>query len=178
MSNIDDDLFKRLVLINQYTILSHVDREGREEWERAAAKVRRHWPVDELPGVPELLSARRDPFTEGDRDFVYGVLAMYEALQHAENESVVRADGQGALFDGFDGNGETKHMAYTRSLVHDEGKWEHLRTSNKDFNAHHPTLEIYGRMLKAWDSQGRPFILTADQYAALLAARIHPENRT
>lgn len=178
MSGIEDDPFKRLVLINQYTILSHVDRDGREEWERAASKVRSHWPIDDLPGVPEILSAQRDPFTEEDRDLVYGVLAMHEVLQNAENERVVAPDGKGAVFEGFDGNGETKYMSYTRSLIKHEGKWEYLRTSNKDFNAHRPTLETYGRMLEAWDKQGRPINLTAAEYAAIQAARIHPENRT
>ena len=83
-----------------------------------------------------------------------------------------------AVFEGFDGNGETKYMSYTRSLIKHEGKWEYLRTSNKDFNAHRPTLETYGRMLEAWDKQGRPINLTAAEYAAIQAARIHPENRT
>ena len=176
MSGIDDELFKRLVLINQYTILSHVDPEQRDMWERSAAKVRNHWPIDDLPQVDWIMEASRDPFTEADRSFIIDVFAMYEALQHAENEKVV-SPASPADFAGFDGNHETKYMSYARSLVDGDGKWTYLRRSNKDFNAHHHTLEIYERMLDEWGSHGKPFELTAAQYDALIAARVHSSNR-
>lgn len=176
MPGIDDELFKRLVLMNQYTILSHVDPAQREMWERSAEKVRDHWPMDDLPAVDWILEAARNPFTEADRDFVVDVFAMHEALQHAEDEKVV-SPARPADFAGFDGNGETKYMSYARSQVDDDGKWTYLRRSNKDFNAHHPTLGTYRRMLDEWESHGKPFELTAAQYDAIVGARVHPSNR-
>lgn len=178
MTKIDDELFKRMVLINQYTILSHVDPDQADMWERSVEKVRDHWPLDDLPGVDWLMEARRNPFTEEDRDFVYDVFSMHDALQHAENENVVPAGARSAEFAGFDGNGETKYMSYARSLVKHDGKWDYLRFANRDFNAHHPTLDLYRRMLDEWKKHGRPFELTADQYTAIMDARVHPSNRT
>ncbi|WP_068094128.1 YfbU family protein [Novosphingobium rosa] len=178
MTKIDNELFKRLVLINQYTILSHVDPDQAEMWERSAEKVRDYWPIDDLPDVQCLQEAMRDPFTEENRAFVYDVFSMHAALQHAEDEGVVPTDPGKTSFAGFDGNHEIKYMSYAEALVNHDGKWKHLRFANRDFNAHHPTLDLYGRMLSEWRKHGSPFELSAAQYEAIVAARVHPANRT
>jgi len=177
MTKIDDELFKRLVLINQYKILSHVDPDDSDTWERAAEQVRDHVPIDDLPSVDWLMEASRNPFTETDRNLVYDILQVYENLQLAEDEKKVTV-AEPAKFAGFDGNHETKHMAYVRSLISDQGKWTYLRVSGKDFNSHCPMIETYTRMVEAWQALGEPHDLTAAQYQAIVDARVHPSRRS
>ena len=57
MSNvIPDVLFKRLVLANEYRILSFLDVDNEDEWRKAVDQSLEGWPVEDLPDVERLQS--------------------------------------------------------------------------------------------------------------------------
>ena len=68
MSNdIPDALFKRLVLANQYRILSFLNVDNEDEWQKAVDQSLEGWPLEDLPDVERLQSYLRDALTKEDQ---------------------------------------------------------------------------------------------------------------
>lgn len=177
---LDDDMFKRMVLINQYTILSKIDPGNAAYWERSAAKVREHWPTDELPDYDELNSYARYPFTADDRAELLDTIEVHDLLQQAEDAGLsMGEDGMGyTAFPGYDGNNESTFLNYYRNLVDEGHKWPNLRRMNEhDLNSHGPFRDSYIRMVRAWRDIGSPRPLRQEHVTAIINARTHPENR-
>ncbi|HYE28842.1 MAG TPA: YfbU family protein [Allosphingosinicella sp.] len=173
-NEIPDEMFKRMVLANQYRMLARLDSPNADYWQRAAAVAEDLWPVESLPGVARLTEAAASPLTREHQEFVVDILQIYRLLQDAELEGMAAADGRGADFPGFDGNYETKLMGYARHLVEHEQRFTSVRTVSRDYNSHWPTVESYARMIAAWDRQGRPLRLSREQFDELLAERARP----
>lgn len=174
-NEIPDEVFKRLVLTNQYRILALVDDERNADyWERAADVAEDGWPVESLPGFDRLAEAAEDPLTRDDQEFVLDIFQIYQLLQDAADKGMAAADGRGVDFPGFDGNYETKLMGYARHLVDHEQRFVSVRTMGPGFNSHWPTVETYTGMIAAWDRQGRPLRLSRSQFDEILAERGRP----
>jgi uncharacterized protein YfbU (UPF0304 family) len=65
-------------------------------------------------------------------------------------------------------------MAYARDLRDRQHKWQYVEVASKDLNSHHPTVDIYKRMIEAWKDLGKPHKLSDDQYAKIAGARSFP----
>lgn len=87
---------------------------------------------------------------------VLDILEMYRGIIYSYNH--LKNQGQiGSLTDdnvrfrGFDGNNETKQMAYTRYFIVDLDRYSEIKDlSNNYFNSHFPMLDKYRKMLKQW----------------------------
>jgi uncharacterized protein YfbU (UPF0304 family) len=175
-NDIPDDIFKRLVLANQYKILALLDKASADDWEAAAEIASEFQPYTSLPGMDSMLDYRRDPLTVEEQDLVMNALEVFAILQDAEKAGCKPpAPYTESIFPGFDGNNETKLMGYARDLRNRQHKWQYVQVASKDLNSHHPTVDMYERMIEAWQEQGRPHKLTEDQYAKILGARSYPE---
>lgn len=121
---IDDQLFKRLVLMNQYKLLEALDEDNADEWRRAFDNTQQHRPIDELPFVDVLRDYARNPFTSANRSELFDVLDLFDTLQRAE-DSGLTASGEitSTAFPGFDGNHETSFLAYYQDLVAEGRRW-------------------------------------------------------
>lgn len=174
-NEIPEALFRRMVLANQYRILSFLDVEQRDHWERAVEKAIEGWPVDDLPDVEIMRSYLRDALTREDQHFVLDALNVFELLQDGEKLGMKPKIEFGfTAFPGFDGNNETKLMAYARHAVEVEQRFESVKRSNQDFNSHMPTVELYQRMISAWERRGRPLHISEELFDALVEAQPHP----
>jgi uncharacterized protein YfbU (UPF0304 family) len=173
-NEIPDEMFKRLVLANQYRILALLDEESPDFWERAADITEDGWPAESLPGFDRLKEAAADPLTREDQEFVVDVFEIYLLLQDAEAKGMAAPDGYGVDFPGFDGNHETRLMGYARHLVEHEKRFTTVRSMTPDYNSHWPTIETYRRMLAVWEREGRPLRLSRRQFDAILAERVKP----
>lgn len=177
-NEIPDHLFKRMVLANQYRILSHLDVDEGDYWRRAADRAVEGWPVEDLPDVEVMQSYLRDALTRQDQHFVLDALNVFELLQDGLRKGL-KPKGEHALttFPGFDGNNETKLMSYARHAVEQEGRFESVERASQDFNSHLPMAELYQRMISAWERRGRPLYIDESLFDALLDAQPHPSNR-
>lgn len=120
-------------------------------------------------------------------EFVHQVLGMYAELQHAFNEH-----GEGdktlakeVLFEGFDGNAGDGYLGYVNFLV-DNGRYTYVRPLDKipHLNSHSIVNYVYRRMLdefkvikgsrQSYDRNP----LSLEELKRVIAARIHPENRS
>jgi uncharacterized protein YfbU (UPF0304 family) len=165
----------RWVLSNQYRILSHLAPKDRDFYERAAGVIERGFE-GEYESIAAHVYDDGDTLSEGECGFVTDVLAMYDALQRSVKETPVDGvDATRLAFPGFDGNNETKYMAYAGYVVA-RGHFAHVQGTDY-MNSHSPSLDTYHRMLEGWKRAGRDYQLTPDQVREILAERVHPTNR-
>lgn len=174
-NEIPDALFKRMVLANQYRILSHLDVDEQDFWSRAADRAIKGWPVEDLPDVEIIRSYQRDALTREDQLFVLDALNVFELLQDGEKRGMrPKREHCFTRFPGFDGNKETKLLSYVRHAVENEQRFESVERWSEDFNSHMPTVELYQRMISAWERRGRPLQISEELFDALIDAQPHP----
>jgi uncharacterized protein YfbU (UPF0304 family) len=168
------EIFKRLVLTNQYRILALLNGEsGPGFWERAAEAAESGWPARTLPGVDRLNEAELDPLTEADQEFVLDVFTVYLILQDAAAEGMEAGDGLGVEFPGFDGNHESRLLAYALHLQ-SENRFTSVRTAGDGYNSHWPMADCYRNMIAAWRRLGRPLRLSRPHFDEIVAERARP----
>lgn len=116
--------------------------------------------------------------------FVVNVLDMWDFIEEAyerlsdegKNQLEATADpfGKYVVFPGFDGNNESEHLGIARFLIEDLQRFSRFREGHRDLNSHHPTLESYGRMVRAFDPIRRGLIgrtMSVDELTTVLNAR-------
>jgi len=119
--------------------------------------------------------------------FVVNVLDMWDFLEEAfdklDDDAKARlaeaADpfGKHVRFPGFDGNNETEYMSIARFLVDDLSRFSRFKDKKHDMNSHHPTLETYGKMYRAFEPIRKTLTfgkaMSVEQMATVLNARRH-----
>jgi uncharacterized protein YfbU (UPF0304 family) len=176
--DIPETLFKRMVLANQYRILSHLDSRSADYGSKAAEMAVECWRVESLPDVEAIQSYSRDCLTRQDQKFVLDSLHVFELIQDGIKKGMEpKTEHPMIQFPGFDGNNETKLMSYARHVVENENRFESVERSFQDFNSHMPTVEIYQRMISAWERLGKPLHITEELFDALIDAQMHPSRR-
>ena len=177
-NDIPDDLFKRMVLANQYRMLAILDADSSDHWTKAVNMAQEGWPVESLPDVSMMQSYLRDALTREDQQFVLDALNVFELIQDGIKKGFKPAYDMAAIkFPGFDGNNETKLMSYARHVVEGEGRFEYVERSSSSFNSHMPNVELYQRMISAWERRGRITRVDKSLFDALIEAQVHPSRR-
>jgi len=70
-------------------------------------------------------------------------------------------------FEGFDGNNEGRHYAYTLFVINDQGRW--AESKKPDLNSHMPMLDRYRSMLKRWRQSADKHQLSKDDVVRIIA---------
>lgn len=143
------DEIQRLILINQLEILSALKPEDAED---NALKITALKYGFEAEIQDYVSSSVFEILPEEACGFVMDVLDMYSAIQFAtqdlgEEEFRGLGGGMWSKFKGFDGNNETRLLAYSRYLIRDCRKWVELLEDAGQFNTHQRASEKYRRML-------------------------------
>jgi len=73
-------------------------------------------------------------------------------------------------FPGFDGNYETKQLAYFRYLRYDDNRFTNLPSGDDRYNSHHPTLDRSRGMLAVWQDMDRLKVLTREEILRVVEA--------
>lgn len=143
---------ERWILANQYRILAGLDPEHSKQYE---------WIAETLENGYELLyrdvcPVSEDTLSPEDCRDVLDILSMYRALlssfqslpQHEQDE----INENDLRFQGFDGNEETKYMAFAEHFCNqDPPRFPELtQHPGFSFNSHRPMLDRYRRMLDIW----------------------------
>ncbi len=138
-------LFERQQLINQYKILELLD-PAQSDYYRDCQRIL-------LEGYSILYADVLEPWTEMSEDecrYVFDVLDLFRFLRNSYD---ALEDKQGISereiqFRGFDGNNESKNLAFLKFLKH-QGKWQETLAQNSDFNSHSIiTKSLYPKMLE------------------------------
>jgi len=160
---------ERRLLANQYHILSLLDEDNAEHYDKLRDALQSGyesgyedavfgWILDPLPGSESVLVIDA-------MDMYSAIQRGYEALDDKTGIEEWRTE-----FPGFDGNHETAYMAYARFVVEKEGRFGSLKSHTPDFNSHMPTLDSYRRMIDAWKLTNDRYELTRDDIIAILEA--------
>jgi hypothetical protein len=165
----------RLILANQYEILSKLDQNESESYTQLAKALRdgHKWLYDF--SLQNMLS---ENLSDADAKHVLDIAAIYGNLKDSYNQLSDKTGIEKRLLDfpGFDGNNEIELLSFAKALVENGRYSETLGPEVK--NSHMPTTELYGRMIAKWKQLGEPrYPFSKEVILAILDARIHPTSR-
>ena len=117
--------------------------------------------------------------------FVVDVLDMWSILEEefeklsdddkAKLAAKVDPFGKNVRFPGFDGNEEGEYHSIANFLINDLKRFSHFNDPKRTLNSHHPTLETYGKMYRAFEPIRKTLVfgknMTVDQMATVINAR-------
>ena len=161
----------RWILSNQLRILealypseAQYHRQNREALESGYEF---HYPEATQHVYPEEYTMTVEECKE-----VINILTMFDHLRTAYEElgETAGIDKWAVEFSGFDGNNETKQMAYARYFCSlDGGRFQNL-SKGDDFNSHRPVLGVYQRMLVQWRKSTNPHNLSKEDVKRIVSA--------
>ena len=167
--------FERLSLMNQLAILKKLDPENAEDYENQIQI--HHSGYSVLYG--EVFQYVYEEMPLDECEYVFDVLDMHGALI---NSFEALKDKQGLTADdvrfrGFDGNNETKRLAFAEYLQK-TGRWKETLVGG--LNSHSMmTMQRYPEMLKRYepikqkiiDSHSGNWLLTAEQIKVVIGQK-------
>lgn len=160
---------ERWILVNQYRILEHVHPKEANSYQLAAEALERGYE-HEYEHYAHIMSDEEGALSKQQCLEVYDILDMFRALQSAyrdlEDQSGI--EQRDIIFEGFDGNNETKFYGYSNYLARQEKYTESLGKYGID--SHRPTLHRYRPMVVAWKHSSEQYELTRDDLVRIIDA--------
>ena len=162
---------ERLILSNQYRILSHLDKNEGEYWAQLSDQLRdghvwlygNHMRMNMSPVLPDE-----------DARFVVKVLGIYSVMRDSYHALGDKAgiDEYHVKFPGFDGNDsyEAGLLHFTDALRKD-GRFKDTLPESHTLNSHFTAVPGYRRLVAKWEEMGEPqYPLSQAQIEQLIAA--------
>lgn len=160
---------QRLILSNQYLIMSQLSPESAEKYRRLQTIVECGYSLQMLELEKDFGSISEESCRQ-----VIDIMEMYHALQESYNISGPSqchdVDSRRLQFWGFDAATETHLMHYVRFLTDNEGLYPQFEKAQHHFNSQTPMLEKYQRMLVSWHLCPRQYHLCAAEMNKIINA--------
>lgn len=121
-----------------------------------------------------------DKMSKAESLEVWDTMDMFDAIARSWPNDLSHGNYILTKFAGYDGNTETKFMAFARFTVERLKRFEYIELERPNYwNAHRPIRDTYLRMLREWKKISSPerFALTREQLDHVLKEAIHPEHR-
>ncbi|WP_052879021.1 YfbU family protein [Vibrio coralliirubri] len=160
---------QRLILSNQYYLMSQMDPENSAKYQRLQTIVERGYELQ-----MRELNKEFGCLTEAECREIIDIMEMYHAMQEsnkmlAEQERA-EVDQRRLQFLGFDIASEAQIVHYVRFLVDSEGLYPQFDKADHHFNSQMPMLEKYRRMLTTWRNCPRHYHLCATELSQIFSA--------
>ena len=157
---------ERWMLANQYQILERLDPENREDYETCRIALERGY---ELSYDTCANNIDERGLSEEECEEVLAILDMFRALHHSMEKLTDRTgiDLPAVEFDGFDGNNESKQLAYAEFYCKHYDAYAELTV----LNSHGPALGGYRSMRRVWESCVNKHQPTKEEVVAIAKAR-------
>lgn len=160
---------QRLILSNQYYLMSQMDPENSAKYQRLQTIVERGYELQ-----MRELNKEFGCLTEAECREIIDIMEMYHAMQEsnkmlAEQERA-EVDQRRLQFLGFDIASEAQIVHYVRFLVDSEGLYHQFDKADHHFNSQMPMLEKYRRMLTTWRNCPRQYHLCATELSQIFSA--------
>jgi uncharacterized protein YfbU (UPF0304 family) len=161
--------FERLLLMNQYRILSLLDQSNADHYNKLRDALENGYVASYRD---DLFAGIRDGLSVEQCAFVLEVMNMYDALQRSYDalDDKQGIEEERTKFPGFESDYEIAHLGYARFVVEREGRFSHLKSFRADFISHTPMLDQYRRMYDVWRLAANRAELTRDNITAILGA--------
>lgn len=162
---------ERWVLSNQYQILAALSTEDAEHYHQCREILEQGYEL-EYDEIARHVYDGDDTMSIAECREVVDTLAMFHILQRTYRDLADKSgiDESRLEFGGFDGNHETKHVAYARFYASQQGGRFTDLPHPEDFNSHYPTLDVYRRMLAEWHRSESKYKLTRDDVVRITNA--------
>ena len=161
--------FERLLLMNQYRILSLLDQSNPDHYDKLRDALENGYVASYQD---DLFAGMLDGLSVEQSAFVLEVMSMYDALQRSYDalDDKQGIEEERTKFPGFDSDFELAQLGYARFVVEREGRFSHLKPASADFISHTPMVDQYRRMTDVWKLAGNRYELTQDDITAILGA--------
>ncbi|TVU61859.1 YfbU family protein [Vibrio atlanticus] len=160
---------QRLILSNQYYLMSQMNPDNSAKYQRLQTIVERGYELQ-----MRELNKEFGCLTEAECREIIDIMEMYHAMQEsnkmlAEQERS-EVDQRRLQFLGFDIASEAQIVHYVRFLVDSEGLYPQFDKADHHFNSQMPMLEKYRRMLTTWRNCPRQYHLCATELSQIFSA--------
>ncbi|WP_342607250.1 YfbU family protein [Vibrio tritonius] len=160
---------QRLILSNQYTLMSQLDPANSAKYQRLKTIVERGYDLQ-----MKELNKEFGCLSEQTCREVIDIMEMYHAMQESYNMLPESAqsdvDQRRLIFLGFDAATEGQLVQYVRFLVSSEGLYTQFDQGEHGFNSQIPMVEKYHRMLTLWKKCPRQYHLSASELHQIFGA--------
>ncbi|EIT7319457.1 YfbU family protein [Enterobacter hormaechei] len=159
----------RLILINQYKILSKIEPEDEEHYKELISILENGYTIF----YSEIENWISEDMPISDGKFVLDVLSLYRSLEDIKRTSADERINKHhmSIFRGFDGNNEYQQLSFTRFLILEQNKFseqtDYLIKTDR-FNSHSPMIDLYARMIAKWEQLGKRYTLSVEQALEIL----------
>lgn len=160
----------RLILSNQYQLLSHVDPDNAEHYARLKVIVERGYGLQ----IQEITKGFGRFSEEQCRD-VLETMEMHHAMQESykllsSSEHHADLDPRRLQFLGYDFISEAQYVDYVRFLVNFEGLYPQFDAKEHQFNSQVPMKDKYQRMKTIWQHCPRQYHLCSNELQQIINA--------
>jgi uncharacterized protein YfbU (UPF0304 family) len=159
---------ERLMLANQFKILSVLDPDEAEYYDR----VREALNDGFVSAYQDAFNQIYDGLSREDCRLVNDAFCVYDAIQRSYKKltDTNGIEESAVGFPGFDGNNETSFMAYAEFVREREGRFDYLIVDSDGMNSHWPYVGKYRRMVEIWRREmAGSYELSREQIAKLLS---------
>lgn len=160
---------QRLILSNQYNLMSQMDPENSAKYQRLQTIVERGYELQ-----MRELNKEFGCLTEAECREIIDIMEMYHAMQESNkmlaDQERAEVDQRRLQFLGFDIASEAQIVHYVRFLVDSEGLYPQFDKADHHFNSQMPMLEKYRRMLTTWRNCPRQYHLCATELSQIFSA--------
>lgn len=164
---------ERLILANQYEILSKLDKNEGDYYARLAGNLRQGHAWLYNQAFDHLAPVLADE----QASLVTTILGIYADMKNSYRDIKEETEGidESRLeFPGFDGNNESELLGFTGALLED-GRYVHL-LGKTALNSHCAMEDTYSRMIGRWHELGEPrYPLSKEHIQSLLSANRYIE---
>ena len=160
---------QRLILSNQYYLMSQMNPENAAKYRRLQTIVERGYELQMRELNKEFGCLIEDECRE-----VIDIMEMYHAMQESNKmlseDERKNVDQRRLEFLGFDIATEAQLVNYVRFLVDSEGLYPQFEKGDHHFNSHVPMLDKYRRMLTTWRNCPRQSHLSSAEFTQIFNA--------
>jgi uncharacterized protein YfbU (UPF0304 family) len=162
----------RVILINQYHILSLLDPENSSNYEEIIEILQRGYTIF-YSKVDEWVS---DDMSVDDGHFVHQILNIYRQIEgykqkHPDDKEV--NEHLFSVFSGFDGNEESRFYSFTRFVIERQDRFAEQKPywqQTDGLNSHMPMKDKYEKMIAKWEATGGGYDFDRERILAILNA--------
>lgn len=160
---------QRLILSNQYKLMSQLDPENASQYQRLQTIVERGYELQmcELNKEFGCLSETQCREVIDSMEMYHAMQESYNLLKDTESQDV---DPRRLIFLGFDLATEAALVNYVRFLVNSEGLYPQFDKGDHHFNSQVPMQDKYRRMLSTWRNCPRQYHLSASELRQIFNA--------
>jgi uncharacterized protein YfbU (UPF0304 family) len=154
------------MLANQYQILERLDPENSKDHETCRIALERGYELSYETCAKNIFET---VLSAEECEEVVAILSMFRALRQSTEELTDKTgiDLRDVQFDGFDGNNDTKQLAYPEFFCTRQNRFSELNVRN----SHMPVLGGYRSMRRVWESCVNKYQPTKEEVVAIAKAR-------